>query len=159
MIISIKFEVDKTIHFWVLVFLLWIHYLILWPRFLIFQLCTVVTWSVLLPCWRFCSRVVEYDDFSGYHWQCISSHCACTVSCNLCVEAELTWLYNKDKSSYLSKYCIASQVMWPVNIQSKTVTYFIWNPRPHFAGSPYNFYGAMIAIKGCLQVSTVQCWS
>jgi len=115
--VSTKFKVDMTICCLVMALLLLIHDLVS----LTFDLLTLVsgctwwvTWSIPPPSLKILRlSVLELSVLTspiGYHWQCICSHCAWGVSCDLCVQGKF----------------------FP----------HIWNPRPRFAYSLYNFYGA-----------------
>ena len=92
--VSIEFKVDTTICWLVITLLLLIRYVTLWPWPLTFWLWSVVIHGgsrdksptkfedpirlSVLELWGLTSPI-------GYHWQCVCSHCACTVSRDLCV--------------------------------------------------------------------------
>jgi len=99
----------------------------------------------------------------GHHWQCVFSHCACAVPRDLphkgkyfphyltslitiCLfTLKLTWLYDHHETS--NPPCVKGhttlpmcQVTWSLN--RGQIQPHVWNPRPHFAYSLHNFYGA-----------------
>ena len=119
-IISTKFEVDMTIHFWVIAFLLLISYVTLNSC----HSCQVM-WPTLLPSWKvLCLFVLELRLITssiGYHWKFIYEHCTCAESSD-------RWIWGQKQSHF-------------------------WNPRPQFAYSLHNFYGATTTIKGRLLMS------
>ena len=89
--VSTKFEVYKTIHCLVIALLLLIRYVTLWPwpLTLVSGHACRVTWSIPPPSLKILRlSVLELWVLTspiGYHWQCVCSHCACTVSRELFV--------------------------------------------------------------------------
>jgi len=101
--------------------------------------------------------------FIGYHWYCVSGYCACAVSRDLCVEGKF---YSESTTlppslTTLRLFVHELRVITiPVDYHWKCVRghcacgespdpwvggqkqLHIWNPRPRFAYSLYNFYWA-----------------
>ena len=91
-----KIEVDTTIRCLVIAFWLLICYVTWWPWPLTFDLLTLVsdhTWRVTLSTPLPILKILRLSVLelcvltspTGYHWQCVCSHCACAVSRDLYV--------------------------------------------------------------------------
>jgi len=97
--VSTKFEVDMTIRCIVIELLLLIRYVTLWPWPLTFWPWSVVMhgWSRGQPLhqvWRsYCYTFSSYEFWHLPHWQCVCSHCACAVSCDLCVGGKFSRIF------------------------------------------------------------------
>jgi len=125
--ISAKFEVDMTIHCWVIAFLRTICYVTLWPGPLTLNSCH--TWQVIWPTLPPSLKTLRLSvlelwvmTFSAvYRWKWTCGHCTCAESRDPCVGGQKQLHF--------------------------------WNPRPQFASSLYHFYGARTTIKGHLLLS------
>jgi len=84
-----------------------------------------VTWPTLPPSMktlRLCVLELWVITFPvGYHWKCVHGHCACA-------ESRDPWVGGEKRLHFWN----------------------LWNPRPRFAYSLYNFYRATTTIKGRL---------
>jgi len=131
--ISAKFEVDMTIHCWVIAFLRTIRYVTLWPGPLTLNSCH--TWQVIWPTLPPSLKTLRLSvlelwvmTFSAvYRWKWTCGHCTCAESRDPCVGGQKQLHF--------------------------------WNPRPQFASSLYHFYGARTIMGLGRRLRVIYSWA
>ena len=53
---------------------------------------------------------------TGYHWQCVSSHCACAVSCDLCVGVKFPHIFEIPDPDLPIHYTTFMALWWRLRV-------------------------------------------